>query len=254
MHTTFLDNESTQEYFDLINTAKTQKIDSNTRYENHHIVPKSLGGSNNSINLVTLSNKEHFRAHRLLTEMTTGKNKAKMVYAFWTMANVKNQHQSTRYIPTIEEYEEALLKRRSLKTGAETRAKMSSNQKGKVAIYNEIIDKMKYIRLDEIDQYIDLGYARGERPKSRQHKQAISKGVAGQPSNKKGKTYEEIYGIEKAAEFRLKISTQMPEKPAWNKGSKNTGFGDPRRINPMKDPEKIKKMLDTRRKNKGEPI
>jgi len=37
--------------------------------------------------------------------------------------------------------------------------------------------------------------------------------------------------------------------PAWNKGKSDTGFGDSR-LNPMKNPESVKKMLETRKQNK----
>ena len=35
-------------------------------YEEHHIIPKCCYGSNNKSNLVTLTCREHFIAHRLL--------------------------------------------------------------------------------------------------------------------------------------------------------------------------------------------
>lgn len=38
-------------------------------YEIHHIVPKCLGGSNESTNLVKLTPEEHFVAHQLLVKM-----------------------------------------------------------------------------------------------------------------------------------------------------------------------------------------
>lgn len=38
-------------------------------FEEHHILPKSLGGSNKKSNLVLLTTKEHFIVHRLLVEM-----------------------------------------------------------------------------------------------------------------------------------------------------------------------------------------
>ena len=37
--------------------------------EAHHIIPKSLGGSNSEDNLILLYPKEHFIAHLLLTKM-----------------------------------------------------------------------------------------------------------------------------------------------------------------------------------------
>ncbi len=38
-------------------------------YEQHHIIPKSLGGSNKKENLVLLTAREHFICHLLLIRM-----------------------------------------------------------------------------------------------------------------------------------------------------------------------------------------
>jgi len=46
-----------------------------------------------------------------------------------------------------------------------------------------------------------------------------------------------------------KISESRKGKSSWNKGLKGTGFGDPK-INPMNNPESIKKMLETRKINR----
>lgn len=59
-------------------------------YEIHHIIPKSLGGSDESFNLVKLSPKEHFVCHHLLCKFTTGFAKRKMSYALWMMTTNNN--------------------------------------------------------------------------------------------------------------------------------------------------------------------
>lgn len=56
-------------------------------YEVHHILPSSLGGSNDHSNLVVLTPREHFLAHLLLYRMHTGKDKAKMAYALFRMCS-----------------------------------------------------------------------------------------------------------------------------------------------------------------------
>ena len=38
-------------------------------YEKHHVIPKCLGGSNEKSNIVFLTPKEHFLAHKLLVRM-----------------------------------------------------------------------------------------------------------------------------------------------------------------------------------------
>lgn len=53
-----------------------------TYYENHHIIPSSLGGSNHFSNKVLLTAKEHFICHHLLTKFTEGADKVKMMYAY----------------------------------------------------------------------------------------------------------------------------------------------------------------------------
>ena len=57
-----------------------------TFVEVHHILPKSLGGSNDPSNLVSLSARQHFVAHLLLTKMYKGKDKKKMCWALHRMA------------------------------------------------------------------------------------------------------------------------------------------------------------------------
>lgn len=42
---------------------------SSNYYENHHIIPRSLNGSNSSENLVLLTAREHFICHWLLVKI-----------------------------------------------------------------------------------------------------------------------------------------------------------------------------------------
>lgn len=82
---TYQNNKYTQIYYQIIEHARQREnIDGYT--ETHHIVPKSLGGSDLPENLVVLTAREHYVCHRLLTKMTTGKEKSKMVFALWAFA------------------------------------------------------------------------------------------------------------------------------------------------------------------------
>ena len=57
-----------------------------SRYtEVHHIIPSSLGGSGDKSNLAILTAREHFICHWLLTKMTSGENKIKMLLALQCM-------------------------------------------------------------------------------------------------------------------------------------------------------------------------
>ena len=57
-------------YSALVNRRKTPPATG--RVEKHHIVPKSLGGSDHKSNLVSLTPREHYVAHRLLAKMHGG--------------------------------------------------------------------------------------------------------------------------------------------------------------------------------------
>lgn len=59
-----------QKFYDsIINYRKKHPI-LNGYYEVHHIIPKSLGGLNNTDNLVTLTAREHLIVHKLLKKIT----------------------------------------------------------------------------------------------------------------------------------------------------------------------------------------
>lgn len=53
--------------------------------EKHHVVPRSLGGSNAKSNIVKLTYREHFLVHWLLTKFTTKDSKYKMLCALHRM-------------------------------------------------------------------------------------------------------------------------------------------------------------------------
>lgn len=81
----FLSNKYTNWYNKIISNAQDRKIDG--YIENHHILPKSLGGTNEDNNLVSLTAREHFICHLLLTKMVNGQDKYKMIHAAMFMAN-----------------------------------------------------------------------------------------------------------------------------------------------------------------------
>jgi len=53
--------------------------------ERHHVVPRSLGGSDDPGNLVSLTAREHFVCHWLLTKIYTGEARHKMINAMYIM-------------------------------------------------------------------------------------------------------------------------------------------------------------------------
>jgi hypothetical protein len=95
----FLGNKYTATYFRLLTQCcafgrqKLCRSDINfIYYENHHIIPKSLGGSDKKENLVLLSPREHFICHWLLLKMVVGEDQyQKMLHAFSGMYNWKEK-------------------------------------------------------------------------------------------------------------------------------------------------------------------
>lgn len=98
----WLNNKYTNWYNRIIRNAQSRELD--TYYEIHHIVPKSLGGTNQKSNLVKLTAKEHYVCHLLLMKMYSDKKaKQKMASAFLYMSKVRNDHTKRRYTSILYE-------------------------------------------------------------------------------------------------------------------------------------------------------
>jgi hypothetical protein len=95
---TFTPNKYTRWYYNIVDRAKTRALKVEVYSEKHHIIPKSLGGSNRKDNIVQLTGREHFICHWLLTKMTEGPDKSKMWHAFNAMSVLKPNNTDKRYI------------------------------------------------------------------------------------------------------------------------------------------------------------
>ena len=56
-------------YDNLIEKAKHQNLSSEVYTERHHILPLSIGGSNDPSNIVKLTARQHYFAHKLLVKI-----------------------------------------------------------------------------------------------------------------------------------------------------------------------------------------
>lgn len=79
-------------YNQLILKAKIRSKITDILLEKHHILPRSLGGTNSKDNIVSLTTREHFIAHLLLVKMNRNDVIAhkKMTYALWWMSKTRN--------------------------------------------------------------------------------------------------------------------------------------------------------------------
>jgi hypothetical protein len=87
-------NKYTKWYNQITERARDRVVDTYT--ETHHIKPRSLGGTDDTDNLVELTAREHFICHWLLTKMHTGDERNKMMSAFFLMRG--NNSYQNRYI------------------------------------------------------------------------------------------------------------------------------------------------------------
>jgi hypothetical protein len=83
-------NKYSKLYYKITSNAKQRITEGYT--ELHHIIPQSMGGSNDKENLVELTAREHFICHWLLVKMTEGDDRSKMLYALKGM-KAENKHQ-----------------------------------------------------------------------------------------------------------------------------------------------------------------
>lgn len=177
----FIENNSTNEYFTIINRNKetqkdiTKKSQLTGYFEKHHIIPKSMGGSNIKENTVFLSAEDHFKCHKLLIKMViSDKDRGKMWSSLWRMMNKQSRNQNRDFTFTDQEYATARMKH-----AEEHRNRM----------------------LGDNNPF-----------KNKKHTDETKKRMS---ESKKGKTWEDIYGIEGAAAKKRKtsVSASKPHGP-----------------------------------------
>jgi hypothetical protein len=135
--------------------------------EVHHILPKSLGGSNDKSNLVELTAREHFLVHLLLCKFTIGKEKHKMLYSFNAMRYIKSKGRDYKINSKI-----AQKLRSQLRHSKETKLKMSESQKGNK--YCLGFKHTKESRLKMSQMHKGNKYCLGKKTFSKETKQKLS--------------------------------------------------------------------------------
>ena len=163
--------------------------------EKHHIVPKSLGGTNKKDNIVKLTAREHFICHLLLTKIyKEGTYEwAKMISAFCRMLQSNPTKGLRRYCPSkwYAYLRENMSIAMSINQGGE-----KNSQYGKHWIINPETGEKKSLHESEIQSYLDNGWIRGRtlKPKRerkpRKERAKISKQNYSQQKEKHGKKYQ----------------------------------------------------------------
>jgi hypothetical protein len=99
-----LNNKYTKYYNQLVESRLilNRKFTNGCGLEKHHIIPKSLGGTDSKSNLVVFTPREHCLAHMLLSKMYSGVAKAKMIMAISSLMRLRNKN---RTVISAREYE-----------------------------------------------------------------------------------------------------------------------------------------------------
>ena len=161
----------------LVNAAKAKnrikvrykKLPNYVYYENHHVLPKCLNGTNNKDNLVLLTAREHYICHKLLTHIYP--ENRKLVNAFHTMTfDKRGRNVSSR------DYAYAKELKALTPITEETRKKMKAAKRKSGPEHPWYGQKHSDETIEKL-----------QGPKSADHKLNMSLA-------KKGKSYDEIFG------------------------------------------------------------
>ena len=218
-------------YNDIINKAKKEnriKLRKTNPlyvyYENHHILPICLKGTNDPKNLVLLTAREHFICHKLLTYIYPGNRKIALAYHKMAYGNHKNFHISSRDYA----YARELISKTPI--SEETKHKQSESHIG----FNHTNETKNKIALSKIGKHRDektklkckeaqIGKKKNFKKESLDRQKEVFKKY--NIECKKNKSYEEqmieLYGEEtgliKAKEYKEKLSKSKKNKPRHKK-------------------------------------
>ncbi len=114
-----------QEYMDIITKArKNGYAKHDTYFEKHHILPTSLGGSNNHDNIIKLTGADHFKCHYLLVKFLKDKSEEhyKMVCALNLLLRIALTSESYQEIKAenikrLTEYSRNMVSAINIETG-----------------------------------------------------------------------------------------------------------------------------------------
>ncbi len=165
-------------YIKLITIFKERNLSKAKNLEDHHIFPRSFGGTNKKENMVYLTLKEHFIIHHLLWKAFPG---TKMTHAFKMMCHTReekikitarvfeqlriefyeNHSKMMRgFKPTEEHIKKCSEARRGQKRSDEVKKQMSESRKGTIYINNGIIQKR--VKKEEAETiYYPAGWKKG---------------------------------------------------------------------------------------------
>jgi len=149
-------------YLDLINRRKLNPLPNFVYSERHHILPRSLGGSNEPSNLIRLSIREHYIAHLLLTQMFKigSVERYKMLCAFMMM-NLNSESTNRPNSRTSRIYEKLRIEWINHMSifAQQNQSGTKNSQFGTCWVNKENIDKK--IKKEDLSDFIRAGWMTG---------------------------------------------------------------------------------------------
>lgn len=170
----------------IIKRGQQRSLIPETGFEIHHIIMKSLGGSNNKINLVKLTIKEHRLIHELLYKINPCKQ---------TAAALHFVNYSLRYNKNFNN-----------KTYEKARLIMAKNMKG---INNPFYGK-KHTKETKLKISLILKYNEFNGMYGKQHTEESKRKMS---INRIGKYSSHLKGKQQTNEMKLRISNTLKNKP-----------------------------------------
>lgn len=208
-------------YQQLCKSRKSRGLNKNKLkgyFEKHHILPRCLGGSDKRDNLVLLTAKEHFLAHKLLTKIYPNNRKILYALSAFSMNNTYQQRFTGR------RFQEAKMAFIEAHTGREvskeTRKKQSKSAKNRPPISEETRQKLiqrnkGWERTEETRKKISKTHK--GKTLTLEHREAVSKSMEGKRARGAKKEVYHWFNIETGeeqisimADFRVNFPSCQP--------------------------------------------
>lgn len=219
----FNNTKYTKLYYQIINPTLSRTLD--TYKELHHIIPRSLGGTDEKDNLTYLTAREHFICHWLLVKMTVGEARSKMIYALQGMRAQNNSQQRYETKITSRVYEHYRIEHARIHS--ETMKGRPAWNKGRKLEGEELEKQRERTRNRQIDpvKQAEGQKKRLEKLKNFKHseetklKQSLAaKGKSKGPMSEEEKLKRSIKqkGVKKPEGFGDKVAERMKEEFTYN--------------------------------------
>jgi hypothetical protein len=198
--------------------------------ERHHILPRSLGGTDDLSNITFITPREHFVCHWLLTKIhSTGEEHWKMLNAL-RMMRAENPNQkrydtkitSRVYSKLKEEYAQIQSKKVSGKNNPMYGKKWTEEQK---EIHSKKI-KGRVQPQDEKERQIKAITGKKRKPFDQEWRKKLSEAKQGENNSR--------YGVEVSEETKQKISAKLRGRKQTDEEKARRGAANKGKIKPKK--------------------